>query len=156
MTVIVYRDLIMASDTMSTNTDSKQFGFKKIVKCPITGDLYGFAGSADSIYGFYNWALSSDENKHSTKSKVTRVKYINETYGDFVVLHKSNVDHKLKLITAFGEEDLTHCEYVAIGAAKEVAYGALFTGASSIEAVKACIAHSIYAGGEVYNLMLGK
>jgi hypothetical protein len=144
MTIITYKDGVMASDTGARNESVIRTNVTKIFKCP-SGALYGFAGNADSMSDYISWVKHGGVDEKPPiipGNKDTNV-------GSFIVLRVSADGQFKKLITSFGSENYSDEPYCAIGAAQEVAYGAFWMGASATKAVEACLAHSPYAFGIV-------
>lgn len=152
MTVITYRNGIMAADKGGRTNDCIRNNVRKIYKCPINKHLYGFSGHADSMSDFIEYVVSDDSNKANNAYSSRKIpKDHNGEYSKFIVLVAQFKTGSVQLLTAFGTEDYTDESYVAVGAGAEVAYGAMYAGASAVDAVHAAIAHSAYCRGTVFS-----
>jgi hypothetical protein len=149
MTVIVYRDGVMAADSGGRTNDVIRNNCVKVHKCPVTGDLFGFAGNADSIGVFIDYVKSTDPAK-----VMPDIPKASDDLGRFIVLHVPLKVRVPVMITHYGRESYVFEPYVAIGAGAEVAIGALHAGADALDAVQAAIKHSPYCfGGVVYEAL---
>ena len=159
MTVIAYRNGLMAADTGARSNDLIRTNAKKVYKCPVTGDLYGFAGNADSMAEFIDWVISETEEDYPHIKYQRRPSIggnIEKFESHFIVLHVSADGKIVELLTAFGKEDFSKEPYCAIGAGAEVAIGAMYVGATATAAVGAAINHSPYCHGRVMTETLDK
>jgi hypothetical protein len=140
MTVLVFRYGVLASDSGSFVGGIVTPWLRKIIRAA-DGVLYGGAGSVAGVSEFFGWVERGREGEKPLPMR-------EGGESSFLIL-TWRPDWGLSLLTSEGEEDLRGCEYYAIGAGAEVAYGALYMGASAPDAVRAAIAHSTGAHGKV-------
>lgn len=137
MTTIVYRDGVLAADTVTSRGNSLLRGVTKIARGP-DGRLGGACGSAAFMGEWLAW-ISTGGERPMPKS--------DEKYGDDVGL----------LIDAAGNLEIHEASgvfkinppYYAMGSGSPEALGALFAGADAETAVKAAIEHDAHTGGDV-------
>lgn len=144
MTVVVYRDRVLAADSRESadrdriDSDKK----KKIWRLP-DGSLFGAAGSSVAISHLLDQIKKASKQKNKTLP--TGLK------GCTALL----IDPKDIWYFEKGYwMEITEEDYLAIGSGATVAYGALEAGASAVEAVKAAIKRNVYCGGRVQKLEL--
>lgn len=145
MTTIVFRDGVMASDSGAWVEGIVTPWAKKVIQGK-SGALYGGCGSAARVSEFFAWVRDGEV---AGKMVVPQVR---DDGSDFIVLIW-RPESGLFLLTSGGEEDLRGYPYCAVGGGAAVAYGAFHHGATAVEAVKAAIAHSDCAAGEVQYLV---
>jgi ATP-dependent HslUV protease subunit HslV len=141
MTVIVFRDGVMASDSGAFSGCDVFPWARKVAKGP-DGALWGFAGSAAIGSAFLAWVDSGYQGSMPDLG----------AGGD--TDHESEVlvarpDGQLSILTKHGPEIFHEAPYLALGGADTVALGALFAGADAETAVRAAIEHSTRAAGKV-------
>lgn len=144
MTIIVYRDGILASDTLITDpdTNSRQGYSKKIIKAK-DGALAGASGDAEYCCDFLEWA-KTDRATPPPKDKT-------KGYNSAILILPNGEIHSY-----YGQKhDIMMDKWIAIGAGQFVAQGALYMGATAREAVKAAIKYNTLCGGKVLTLKLG-
>lgn len=141
MTVIAFRDGVMASDSGAFSGDRVWPWVRKVARGP-DGVLFGVAGSLSVAGPFLEWVdggyvgprpgLCSDRgDEHDVEVLVARP------------------DGQLRILTAHGEETFDGAPYLTLGGADPFALGALFAGADAETAVRAAIEHSKSAAGKV-------
>lgn len=135
VTVIAYRDGILASDSQVTSGDIKVGICRKVTKTE-DGWLAGAAGGISSVQQFLNWAEIRDPDIF--------VK-LDESFTGFLIDPEG--------ITFIVESDLVpfevKAEFHAEGHGREVAIGAMATGATAEEAVAIAIKYVDGCGGEI-------
>lgn len=154
MSIVVYRDGVMACDTSSFRAGVVSYNNGKIIKGPRTGCLYGFAGLYSVACKFKNWVQSGENGEFEEFADEVLEKYSDkdEFVCTVLIVHPSQ---QIDLWNPMGyDSDVTATGYEAIGGPYELAYGALYMGATAEEAVRACIHHSEYAQGDVVKLYL--
>lgn len=143
MTVIAYRDGVMAADSGSFS-GGRVHGFCKKLARADDGTLYGIVGSAAEAARFLSWVDSGREGD----APVPRISNAAENESAFYVLvARPGADPEM--LTGFGVEPYFDAPYIAIGGASEAALGALHAGATARAAVLAAIEHSQWAHGPV-------
>lgn len=142
MTVVVYREGIIASDTWSTGGDMITSQCTKIKKTK-TG-LWGACGHRAACQQFLAWA--------DTPSKE---KWDDFEFSNFVGMHIDN-DGDVHYIDEHsrGIFSAEYGRFFAIGGGCEVAMGAMEMGASATEAVAAAAKHITFIGGTCESLQL--
>lgn len=142
MTVIVYRDGVIAADSGSWSGDATHRWSRKIARAP-DGTLYGCAGSAAMTERFLQWAESGE-------GPMPEIQPGKDGDGaSRLIALKITPDGVVSLLSAEGEGVMPGARYMAIGGGSTVAFGALFMGASAEQAVLASIEHSGAALGPV-------
>lgn len=144
MTTVVYRDGVLAADTMITyGTTLMPGSTKKIHKLP-NGALYGFTGSLE---------IGEVMRRHLVD--------VGQTSGVLEDRHDLKDENFEALVvqpdgtTLFFENRtwmILKLPYVAMGSGKDYAYGALELGASAKQAVKAAKALDANTGGRIVTL----
>lgn len=143
MTVIAYRDGILAADSKIVEDDVNCGEVEKIVKCP-DGSLAGACGNYSYLCDFLEWAKMEDRDEYDPPKWIDR-----------------DCDYGL-LILPNGE---AHCYYykshkvwvnkfIAMGSGQSVALGAFYMGATAEQAVEAAIRYNNYCGGPILTLTL--
>ena len=145
MTIIVYRDGVMAADTGGESQGATTRWMRKLARDK-QGTLYGVAGMAECAHRFLNWVDDGSEG----------VPPLPEAKGndDNTFLIMRCIAGRLpEIVAARGTEFcLPSARYVVLGACREVALGALWMGATAEQAVQVCIEHSLYAHGDVVSV----
>lgn len=148
MTVVVYRDQIIASDTLSTYSGTLFTEVQKIGKTA-GGYLFGLCGSTIQCANIIQSATALDKN-HSFESLVKTFTGEGDSFGMIV-------DPEGAIFT-WGKDGAARCfsHWLTIGSGSDFAVGALAMGASSIQAVKVAAQYSTTCGGRVISYQLGK
>lgn len=144
MTIVVYRDGVMAADTGAWASSAKHSFGNKLAMAP-EKTLYGVSGHAAPAETFLDWVRAGAEGVPPLPERCS------DRESAFVVLAVAP-GGPIRLITAFGEEKYPDAKYFAVGAGAPVAWGALYAGATAIVAVRAALEHSEYAYGKVKSL----
>lgn len=139
MTVIVYRDGVMAADSGSWIGDAATNWAVKIAAND--RGLHGVSGNAPECYEYLAWVRGEREIMPRPREE--------NDGSSFVALIVERETRKIFLLSARGEEYFHEAPYMAIGAAAPVAFGALFCGARADTAILACIQHGCNAIGPV-------
>ena len=139
MTVIVYRDGVMAADTLVVDAANAMYHTQKIFRMD-DGGLIATAGGGQETIAFRNYFLygiEADDLEYKDFSgilvKPDGLVYYCETH---------------KLI------DPVDDDFIAIGSGRMIANGALEMGASAEEAVKIACKYNIYCGEPISILRL--
>jgi ATP-dependent HslUV protease subunit HslV len=137
MTTIVYRDGVIAADTMLSCGDSLKYGITKIARGP-DGRLGGGCGDAAFTTPWLRWLRGDIDQMPEPK--------FDDKGGDtgFVVWPDGKIE-----VFERGGSFMVEWPYFAIGSGSPEAMGALFVGASAEEAVRAAIQHDAHTGGAV-------
>lgn len=141
MTVIAYRDGVLAADRRIHNHNVATWGtMTKIARSP-AGTIGGSCGQPALIFRFANWLRNGGTGPFDTDGE--------RDWEGFVISPQ-------RMMTAYDHSG-THPingPYLVVGSGKEVAYGALFVGASAEDAVRAAIAHHAECGDGIDVLRL--
>ena len=140
MTTIACRDRILASDSACIEGDTIAHEMKKLFR--VRGMLVGCCGLATDISNFVHWLRKGADVDDYPKMR---------QFSALIVAHDGTV-------TGF-EEMSPHglvitAPYCAIGTGMDVALGAMYAGASAVEAVKAARAHNTATVGRVVSISL--
>jgi hypothetical protein len=143
MTIIAYRDGVMAGDGMSTRNGCIS-GLRKVKVCKNRhGDLLGSAGSSDYCHRAAEWFLTTKDYSDPPTG--------GEYDGSLLVMN-GNLFHVQGAIIPIEAKELYGFE--AIGSASEIALGAMAMGASATEAVEVACKFSTDCGGEIHSVRL--
>lgn len=141
MTIVVFRDGVMAADSGAWAGDASYAPVRKVGRGE-TGNLYGCAGSAGSVSKFFSWVDAGEIGDMPMPVS------LGDGNNNFIALiWRPGLG--LSLLGGDGEEDLSLVPYMAIGAGSPAAFGAMFAGADAVTAVEATIAHGMNAIGPV-------
>lgn len=141
MTIICYRDGVMAADSLISSMEIRRGRVRKIVRTE-TGWLCGASGYCGEVVRFLEWsrtAIGAAEAKFS----------IDVEDGDFAAVAVSpageveHFDHK-------GHRFYVEAPFYAIGAGREIAIGAMAHGASAEQAAQYAIDWAVSCGGPVH------
>jgi 20S proteasome alpha/beta subunit len=140
MTTVVYRDSVLASDSMLGSNGAGIGSVKKIWKLK-NGNLVGACGTAQGSEKFISY-MNGDISKPES----------------IPALDAILIDTELKVY--FCEDNLQTYEvqapFFAVGSGSKFALGAMEMGASAEEAVRVAMKYDISSGGEVQVLKLEK
>lgn len=140
MTVIAYRDGILASDSLVCSGDVYSGMAKKIAKAE--GYLFGMAGIIHEMPKFMEAILNGTDYKPEDKE-----------FSAICINPMGNVFH---FHGEAGSNGLhVTAPYHAIGSGEHVALGAMYMGGSAEDAVKAAIKICRSCGGRVQKVSLG-
>lgn len=142
MTIIAYKNEIIAGDSKASLDDLYFFDFKKTVKSS-DGTIGGACGSIYWINNFIDWILSG-RKKHWTD--------FNERCSALFI----TTDRQVHCIDSSGIMPIimvNNC--ISIGSGREIALGAMDAGASAEEAVKITMKRDAYCDGFISIEKLG-
>ena len=146
MTIITYKDGIMAADSASFRGYMMvSHNNQKIIKTK-KGYLVGASGKSVVCDAFRKWATEH----HDNNPDLEWVSDDDEFQGIIVI------DDRI-VFEYFGKDTnptIGNTEYYSIGAAYEMALGAMHAGASAEQAVAICIKYHAYCAGEIKTLKL--
>lgn len=143
MTIIVYRDGVLAADSGAFRAGTKRAYNNKIARGP-DGTLYGVTGNADNGTAYLTWV------REGCVGEAPLIRRLDEKESDSAIeVLRVRPGHDPECITGYGFYVWECAPYAVCGAAHEVAFGALHAGATAVQAVEACIAHSQWALGPV-------
>lgn len=143
MTIIAYRDGVIAADTLVTHHGSRVAHTQKITRT--SGWLIGASGTLGAIRPAVVWVLDGanlsqpvDFGKIEDSAVIfvdpAGALYYADTGSPFLISESS--------------------PFTALGSGADVARGAMFHGASAVEAVDAAISIDVSCGGQVHWLGL--
>lgn len=135
MTVIVYRDGVLAADT-GRWMGGIIVGYRSKIRRLDDGRLYAGSGHSCDIDACFSW-LNGGEKPRELKD--------NEEFGA-VIIGPQQID---KIDKYFRSYDAIGCPYVVEGAHSEFLLGALAAGATAEEAVRLAIQYGDSAAGDV-------
>lgn len=138
MTTIAYRDGILAADTGETAGNSRLGRAVKIVR-RADGALAAAAGNAVYAYAFKEWFRRGGEGQPP------EAKSENNTFDRGVIFH---ADGRIEVFEP-GGKFFTAAPYYALGSGRPEALGAMFAGASAIQAIKAAMVHDSDTFGDI-------
>ena len=140
MTVIAYRNGVMASDTASYFGNTVSPRVKKLARGK-DGALYGVCGDGAASDAFLAWVEGGYQGHRPDPEKAA------DGSSNFEILIVER-GKPLRMRHHDGES-VFYGDYMAIGSGQSVALGALFAGASAFMACEAAIAHYANCGGAV-------
>jgi hypothetical protein len=143
MTVIVWRDGVLASDSEVSNDRQRVLGVRKVVRGH-DGVLYGASGSTALCSEMLRWVDGGRVGVRPALSCGDASCMVLVVAGEGAV----------SIWTEDGVEDHGAAEYLAIGTGSAVALGALWMGATAVDAVRAAVVHGLYCGGDVQAVQL--
>lgn len=136
MTIIVYKDGILAADSLISDGNLGWGNIKKIAKTK-SGYLAGSAGHQSKVIDFLVWAKKEDFSTLPPTKHCDNESIIITPKGEIWFYENSHNFVKMKN------------NFIALGDGAAIAMGAVFMGANAQEAVKAAIAYCITCGGDV-------
>lgn len=150
MTTIVYRDRIMASDSLLSDGDGNGWATCSKIK-KVKGWLIGAAGDFDATEAFMAKfdPTSIEENRYIPLYPQAGTK--DEDFESIVVSPKGKI-YLVSTTGIFGT--VKSYGYIAIGSGSYVALGAMFAGADARTAIRAATRHSAGTGGRIKILRL--
>ena len=146
MTVIAYRDGVMAADSGSFSSGTVHGFARKLARGP-DGTLYGGLGNAPEVARFLAWVDGGCEGHPPDAYRTDR-----ENGDSSFCILRARPGAGPELVTAYGVEPYVGAPYMAVGAAREAALGALHAGAGAEDAVRAAVEHSQWAHGPVRSI----
>jgi len=141
MTVTVFRDGVMASDSGAFDASGVFPWFRKVASGP-DGVLWGVTGSSAVGSEVLAWVDSGYRGLMPDLGA-------GGDAGNETAVLVARPDGQLRILTKCGEENFDGAPYMALGGAAGPALGALFAGADAETAVRAAIEHSTMAAGKV-------
>lgn len=137
VTIIAYKDGVMAADTATFQGDLKIARTSKIVR-RADGALAGASGRTGTIQKFNVWFLAGASGEFDPKCE--------EDGFMAIMISAAGIVSKMNFA---GEIYSVYAPFYANGAPEDFALGAMAAGASAEEAVKLCIEYSDGCGGDV-------
>ena len=137
MTIIVYRDGVLAADSLSTAGSVRCGTDRKIVRAH-DGSLAAAAGTCGSCSEFLSWANARDCAFPTPDNDDDFEGILVKPDGSIVFY-----DFKGRAFTPPTDD------YYVLGCGYEIALGALAVGATAEQAVAACIKHHALCGGPI-------
>lgn len=139
MTILAFRDGILASDTLVTHGGARVAHTKKILR--VEGWLIGACGTFGAIKPIEAW-VKAGANLDSP------VEFGKVDDSAAIVVDPRGKIYHVDTAACYVMEEFS--PFTALGSGADVARGAMFQGATSIDAVKASIALETNCGGMVY------
>lgn len=137
MTTVVFRDGVMSSDSRISASDVIVYECSKLARLN-DGSICGYAGSPHEFAGILKWLNGKDVDEpkfeHTTVLVYTKKKEL--------LLYDSV--HPVQV----------QGPYIVLGTGTAAALGALYMGATAIEAVEAAISIDTKSGGKVHFMTL--
>lgn len=141
MTIIAYRNGIMAADT-GVFAGSTVVGKSVKVVRALDGTLYGACGYSGDAAEFRKWV------RDGAVKPMPKIRKTSESESAIHVV-KAFPNGSVEFISSFGANDFFDTRYYASGSGEDYALGALFMGATAVEAVRATIAHCSTTRGPI-------
>lgn len=142
MTVIAYRSGTLAADRHIHARNMVVGSCTKIIRHE-DGTLAGAAGSSTACTGFLNWVKIMGRESFSNDCPCWEHEESGTSSGMIVL-----ADGRMRLYDLkSGAYEEVEAPYFAIGDGAELALGAMATGATAAEAVRAACEHSVWCGG---------
>jgi hypothetical protein len=138
MTVIVYRDGVMAADSQVVNNEGLITGAVVKLVRRADGWIAGLAGHAGDVEGFRQWFLAGEPDGWQAADK---------DHG-FAALMISP-EGMVRMFDEKGRGYTVEAPFYARGAGAEIAFGALAMGARADQAVEIACRFSVWCGGAV-------
>lgn len=151
MTIIAYRDGIMAADTAVTQ-DHMIVAHRKKVHKTAHGVLVGCAGRTSYSQAVLEAVEAMPLNDVRTGEILTILAGAGDDGASALIVHPNGAVYTACQKT--GRLILIEAPYYAIGAGAEVAIGAMAVGATAVQAAAAAVKHSHYCGGAVDSMPL--
>jgi hypothetical protein len=143
MTVIAYKDGVVAADTQTTWGTSRVFG-PKLVRLPC-GGVAGGAGDASASQAALNW-LASGGSLDGSEGKA----FVPNIEGADVLIAKG--DGTLWMLTSRFPAWPVNPAPVAIGCGSDAALIAMSLGLSAVEACQRVALHDVYCGSPIQSM----
>ena len=137
MTVIAYKNGILASDSLVTLGTARAGSVRKICRGP-NGSLAGLCGNTAYSDMFMSWIKSGEPNSAPDLSS-------DSSFTAIVIRPNGKVYMACSSTTLF----LLKSPFHSIGSGSDFAVGAMEMGATAEEAVRVAIKHCISCGGKV-------
>lgn len=140
MTTVAYRDGIMASDSSCWEGSTNAHSVKKIWK--IKQCLVGCSGSLSDINAFVHWVKDGADDADFPKMK--HMSAIVVFHTGKVCAYEAGSFHPIHVIG----------KYCATGSGATVALGAMYQGATAVEAIRAARFHNEATAGRIVTAKL--
>jgi hypothetical protein len=144
MTVVVYRDGVLAADSLATAGHVKTGRVQKVWRFA-DGRLVGGAGSAGDMRSFVAWVLGGCEGRWECQDK-------ENGFSALVVA----ANGAITIYDAEGRDYAIEAEFYARGAGAELAMGAMAMGARADQAVEIACHYSVWCEGPIQRLYLAE
>lgn len=130
----------MAADSATTANGTFTGSSIKIARNK-KGDLAGACG--DAIYGhaFRQWFLKDEKGKPPNGADHGKP----DSSSQGLIVRRNGVIERFD----FDGKHLLEAEYYAMGSGRDIAFGAMFIGATAIQAVEAAIGHDTCCRGKI-------
>jgi hypothetical protein len=138
MTVIAYRDGLMAADSQVCNDEGMITGATVKLVRRSDGSIAGFAGHAGDISSFRDWFLAGGQPEQ----------WQAVDKGGFAAI-VVGPDGTVTMFDERGRGYAVEALFYAKGAGAELAFGAMAAGLRADQAVELACKYSVWCGGEV-------
>lgn len=142
MTIIAWRDGVVAADGLATSDDVITSRKAQKIRRMSDGGVAAMMGAAVGAQEILRWIEGGELGEQP--------KFEGEKSATVVVIGLDG----LTVYDEYGKETISEAPYRAFGAGRDLALGAMASGASAEEAVRAACEHSVYCGGEITVLKL--
>jgi 20S proteasome alpha/beta subunit len=146
MTIIVYRDGVMASDSRITDNGIVRGSVSKIFRAP-DGTLVGASGEHGAARRFERWF-------HAQRPEEIPLEFDPKTEPGMFAAIVVRPDRSTWLVDHRGTFFPIEADFICEGSGREIAMGACAMGAAAVEAVLIAIQYDTGCGGEVQVLNL--
>lgn len=140
MTIVVYRDRVLAADTL-LSAGSTAWAFGKKIRKAKDGSLIGACGNISFVQEFLDWG----EQENRCEFEPPKSNQINQ---GLLVSWKQTLYYVGKNPVPIKGP------YFALGSGSDIALGALWMGASAQQAVNAAISHNVHCDGTIDSVEL--
>ena len=142
MTIIAFRDGMLAADTKSSAGHITRGYMKKIGRTK-DGHLWGFVGTADFHEVCSEWVEKREGKAPNIMEQ-----------GENSILILITPDHRVREWNGHGWYETDKCDFYAWGSAGSLALGAMAMGADAATACEVAIRFDNYCGGDITTLIL--
>ena len=145
MTIIAYKDGIMAADTQISFGGCTVRAGNKILK--IGNWVIGLSGAA--VFSKHVLDTFSGHEPAFFAPSIPKTDRMGDEDGVWALAVNREYPNVIWRYDRFGDPYIIEGPYMASGAGMDVALGAMFVGASAEDAVRAAIAHCQSCGGDI-------
>jgi hypothetical protein len=148
MTVIAYRDGLLAADSRVCNNEGVITGSVVKLARREDGAIAGLCGHAGDVAMFRAWFLAGNPRPWSHPTWEAKDK--GQGFAALVI----ELDGTVQIVDEHGVAYPLEAEFYARGAGAELALGAMEMGARADQAVEVACRRSVWCGGEIRTLSL--
>jgi hypothetical protein len=140
MTTVAYRAGVLAADSSCWEGETNVHGVRKVFR--VRGVIVGCAGRLSEIQAFIRWIRNGADESEYPKM------------ADLAALVITD-DGKVNAFENFSPDPIPVIgPYCSIGAGSDIALGAMWAGASSVDAIRAARAHNSVTSGRIQTLRI--